>query len=190
MQRSRTGGHRIGLALAIVVLLSMVGASPAAAGGEHTGTYGVHALSDTEAYPGVTCNYPDPFDNTVRDLRIRAPIVYGVDRTSGTDAQTVGWKYQIFRTSEPNHDTYALAYTSPPMKATATDRYNAQWPGVRYTIANPAEAHKYLVRIKMIWYWPTASQPQGTALHAPIYYRYLINGTPSGSLGECGWTTG
>lgn len=190
MQTSQRRWRRAGPALGIVLLALALGATPVAAGDDHHGTYGVHALIDTEAYPAVTCDYPDAIINNIRAIRIRKPIVYGVDRTSGVDRQIVGWRYQIFASTPPDED-FLLVYTSPAAKATATDGYNAQWSNRRYTIPDPTAFHKYRVAIKMIWYWPSATQVEGSALHMPVQYRIrFADGSTSPGADHCDYSWG
>lgn len=179
--RALYGIRRSGIAILLALTAAAtVGAGPALAGapigdptfGPHTGTYGLHALVDTFEYPAARCVYGS--DNLLKSIRIRKPIIYGVDRTSGTDTQTVGWRYRIEYQDVATAGGYANWpdwYVSPIVKTTASDAHNAQFQLRTFTFGGGVSSHTYYrVSMEMLWYYPNSTTLNGKAVHLPNYY--------------------
>jgi hypothetical protein len=189
--RSRNWRFIVPTMLAAVVTMTL-GVAPLAAAPPtaHSGNYGVHTLVDTSSYPGVTCVYPDA--NHLGSFKIRAPIVYAYDRTPSVDTEQVAWKFFIDYSDDPDpsqvwHSLDSSAYAP----GTATDRENAHWPNRAYHLAS-LDHTWYRAYIKMVWYFPTAGQLDGSAVHTPVWYRVKPVGFPSFNQTEslCGATLG
>lgn len=154
----------------------------------HSGNYGVHTLIDNGEYPGTTCVYYNTQSNDfLRSMVVRPPIVYAVDRTSGVDTQTVGWKYTIQYTSD-NTTWHPLA-TSTLVKATATDHTNARFGSRTYDFA-PFPPYAYRVVVHILWFYPTSSVKNGSAAHLVGYYQGAGPGVSFVNPGLCGDTLG
>lgn len=154
----------------------------------HSGNYGLHSLIDNGEYPGVTCVYNNTKDNDfLRSMVVRAPIVYAVDRTSGVDTQTVGWKYTIQYTSD--NTTWHPLVTSTLVKATATDHANARFGSRTYDFG-PFPSYSYRVVVHILWFYPTSSVKNGTAAHLVTYYRGGGPGVSFVTTDFCGDTLG
>jgi hypothetical protein len=156
--------------LAALVAL-IVAASPAAAEtpGPHSGNVGVHALIDTNQFPGVTCVFHTTPDDLLHRIKVRAPIVYAYDRTTGTDTEWVGWRFRIQTSTNGTDWTDAPGGVSSFVKVQATDQYNAQWSTRVYVVPQPP-AGSYRAVVNIRWYYPTASHVDGRSVRYPTYY--------------------
>jgi hypothetical protein len=167
-----------GVGLVAVAAVTIVGAGPALAGmgdptfGPHTGNYGLHTLIDTPEYPAARCEYGP--DDKLKRIKIRRPIVYGADRSGGTDTQTVGWRYRIEYVDQMTAGGYSNwpdLYVSDIKKASASDLHNAHFKPRTYTFGSGVSNHSfYRVSIEAIWYYPSSTNKDAKAVHLPNYY--------------------
>jgi hypothetical protein len=179
------GGRAVWFA-ALVALV--VAASPAAAN-SHAGNVAVHALIDTEQFPGVTCVFRVTPDDYLQRIRVRAPIVYAFDRTAGTDTQWVGWRYRIQSSSNGTDWADVQGGTSAFVKAKATDGYNAQWTSRVWDVPQPPVG-LFRVIVAIRWYSPTSGHVDGHALLSPVYYLYAGKDVTRYVDTRCGDTLG
>lgn len=165
--RHRLGSAPLAMAVAMLLASAPVGAA--------TGHHGVHVLVDTIEYPAVACIYSATHE--LVEMRIRAPIVFGYDRTAGTDSQTVGWRFRVqsgdaVATAGP---TGTLVWTnwatSSFLQAPATDKQNAAFTARTYTFGPEVLDHLFWrIRVDLRWYHP-AGVVDGTANLSPDLYR-------------------
>jgi hypothetical protein len=160
--------------LALVVLPGSVTAASIPYAGPHSGNYGAHWLRDSPEYRGVKCFYKNT--SVLYRLRIRAPVVQAFDRTGGTDAQVVGWKFRVEYSDNTPTDWYQL-YLSPITKASAKETQAANFTA-RFFDFGTVNHDYYRGRIKMFWFYPNATTIDGRADHWVQYYEGLYqNGT-------------
>lgn len=164
--------------LAVTVPLSTASADVA------TGNFGVHMLVDTDEFPAVRCVYPDT-QSPPDTFKVRPPIMFAVDRTSGIDAQTMGWRFKVSGrnlSTEPFTDVFA----SPVTKATGTDRANATFTQGVYHRPSGVVWEEWRVVYDLRWYYPTASQQDGrVTLKANWYLQKVPDQPGSPPEGSC-----
>jgi hypothetical protein len=160
-------------------------ATPASA----SGTTGRWSLIDTVLYPGATCFFHTTPDDELHRIRVRAPVIYAVDRTSAVDRQTVGWRWTI-QVSDNGGVTYHGLRQGPIVTATATDRYNAQWPSLSSTFVRVGNLHAaYRAVVTMIWYTPGGAIG-GTQRATVAHYVDHFNGADQAPGDHCHATLG
>lgn len=177
-----------------VLLLAVLLLSPLPALASSSGSVGVHALIDTDKYPGVTCTFHnfDPRDDLKR-ITVRPPIVYAVDRSSAMDSQWVSWRFRVQVTDVPNPapgDWYDL-YTAPKVKVMATDAYNAQWTSRSFAVVDGTAHADWRAVVDMYWFFPNKATQSGKATQFPAFYQVRAGSDrhPTGRQG-CGETLG
>jgi hypothetical protein len=163
-----------------VAAIAILGAGPALAVtsdptfGPHTGTFGLHTLIDSFEYPAVRCEYGTG-DGMLKRMKIRRPIVFGVNRSGGTDTQTVGWRYRVEYsnafTAGTGYSNWPDLYVSTIKKSTASDLHNAHFAPRTYTFGGGVSDHNfYRVSVELLWYYPSSTNKDGKAVHLPNYY--------------------
>lgn len=156
--------HAVGWrALAVLLALGVAGGltTPASAdtGRAHSGRTGAHQLIDTDTSPGATCNY-DAVSGSLGWIEARAPRVYAVDATAGTDVQQVGARGRLQRRATPA-DAWVTVASGPSEHATATDAASPFTLPVRFAPRRPGD---YRVQWVLTWYGPKGNQT-GSAIH-------------------------
>ncbi len=183
-------------ALATVGIAVLAVAPPVFADTElgHSGTVGVHSLTDTAASPGAIAKYryrsADGF-GWLKRLFVQPPNVRAV---AGRNAQKVGWLFTVERKicGLKGCDRWRLRYTSPEMTAITDDASNAAFSQASVSVTVPcgpncADAGAiYRVVVKMIWHRPNGNV-QGTARHRVYYYRAQMNTGESGLMEKAAW---
>ena len=158
----------VGLILAATFVAMGWSTVAAAAIPGRTGNYGLHFLiDDGDSYSGARCGYTA--GDSLHSIRIRRPIVYAYDRTSGIDQQKVGWAYRIDGTNDANLISATWTHLSPLSSVkttTATDRVAAAFLPRTYTFSSAPTFAAYRVVLSMFWYRP-AAHVSGRAV-API----------------------
>ena len=174
----------------------MIGAQPVFADVElgHTGTVGVHSLTDTSDSPGVTAKYKynssDGF-GWLKRLRVEAPHVRAV---AGKSSQVVGYQFQVWRKvcGLGGCDTWRLRYTSPEMQAVTDDSHDAALPAASVSVTVPCghgcedAGAIYRVVVKMTWYRGNGSV-QGTAKHRVYWYAASMDTGETGVMEKSAW---
>ena len=118
---------------------------------------GRHVLIDTQEFPGANCRTQSVGD--LQSIRVRRPVMYARNRTSGTDHQIVGWRWELRDASMTRIDQ------GPFEKADATDKRPAAFSNRTVDMSGRPEG-TYFVSIRMRWYKPGSStRIQGTAHH-------------------------
>jgi hypothetical protein len=170
------------MALVVGVTLSLAVPSPATADTpvSHSGTFGPHALIDSPEYPGATCRYNS--DQNLDRVRVRPPVVLARDRTSGRDAQWVGWIVEL--QYRPDGSSFTTVQKSSVVKVTAWDDSPAPFRQRTVSVARPRGSGSWRVVSRMIWYRPgTTGTWQGTARHRITRYDYPL--VPPGAVSSC-----
>jgi hypothetical protein len=178
------------LSVRALVLALVIAAFPSAVVLASTGTVGRWSLIDTDRYPGATCVYHTTPDDEVHQIRIRAPVIYAIDATSGVDTQTVGWRW-IVQYSTDLGATWHLEQRGPIVKAAATDRYNAQWPKLVGTWDRGTTALHGVYRavVSMIWFTPGGGV-QGRTNAIVAHYIEFYDGKFHAAENACATTLG
>jgi hypothetical protein len=166
-----TIGRRHAVVLSLLVAgslaattLPVVAATPAPVDDPPVGR---HVLIDTREFPGANCRTVSVGD--LQSIRVRRPVMYARNRLSGTDHQTVGWRWELRDASMTR-----IAHSSFE-KATATDKRPAAFSNRTIDMSGRPEG-TYFVSIRMRWYRPGSSTTiQGTAHH--FVREYGLNGT-------------
>jgi hypothetical protein len=118
---------------------------------------GRHVLIDTQEFPGANCRTVSVGD--LGSIRVRRPVMYARNRTSGTDHQIVGWRWELHDASMTRIDQGTFE------KADATDKRPAAFSNRTVDMSGRPEG-TYFVSIRMRWYKPGSSTTiQGTARH-------------------------
>jgi hypothetical protein len=127
---------------------------------------GRHVLIDNGEFPGANCR-SQSFTDLV-SIRVRRPVMYARNRTSGTDHQTVGWRWQL------RDESFSAVAQGPIAKASATDKRPAAFSNQTVGMSGRPEG-VYFISIRMYWFKPGSStQVQGTARH--FVRNYARNG--------------
>jgi hypothetical protein len=168
--RSRTGFSSAAIALGL--LLGLTTASADTPLGHH-GTVGSHHLRDTAGSPGVECLYEhtnpnSPTSGTLESIWVKAPVVYAVNATAGTDTQDVGWQFIVLRSSNGTTWTEVLR-TSVHFKS-ATDSSPAAF-GKRGTNFLGKGTNAYRVVVKTYWLNSNTGAVQGDAKNRVDVYK-------------------
>jgi hypothetical protein len=154
------------LALAVLPTTSVATVSDPTYG-PHTGQYGLHWLLGSREYPTFTCNYDQ--SGLLRQIKIRRPIVFAVDRRAGsTDHQQVGWRYTI----EHEAGDGASVYTNWPdeaastiIKAFATDLDPAPFRPRKFTFQHTnTDGQHFLYRVSYTLFWYLNGHVDGKAV--------------------------
>lgn len=153
----------------------------------HTGTVGVHSLTDTSSNPGAIAYYK--YNNSdgfgwLKRLYVNPPNMRAV---AGMSNQTVGWLFTVERKicGIPGCGHWELRYTSSETTAVTDDAHSPSWgqASVRVTVPcghNCADAGAtYRVTVKMIWHRPNGSV-QGTVRDRIYYYSAQMSNGDSG----------
>jgi hypothetical protein len=155
------------LVVAIAVLLAAAPLDTSAAA--PSGHAGAHVLIDSPMWPGATCYYPLTHDDFVHRVRVRAPIVYAYDATSGVDTQWVGWWFHVQQSTDGLSWHELVGAKTHVVKAKASDGYNAQWAPQH--LALPADQYnRYRVVLSLRWYGPGGTRIVARATMSPTNY--------------------
>jgi hypothetical protein len=142
--------------------------------GHHSdGGYGVHSLVEESGddIGGARCVY----DSILRRIRVRFPVMYARDRTSGVDKQVVGYRI-VIQSSDVSADgpwTTLAGSASPISTVRTSDQHIAHLPSKSYTFAPGVAENRVFWRalVRMYWYKPGSSTVvEGRADHAPRYF--------------------
>jgi len=173
---------------AMLVVLALA-ASPALAdtGAGHTGKVGTHSLLDTADKPGATCTYKDknvhdvPF--SLVSVRVRPPIVFARNVSSGVDQQKTGWRFSIERRVFSSA-IWSPVFASGTQRASATDSSAASFTSMTGKPPLPTEAADYRVKVTTLWF--RNGTTEGSAADFVGFYRRVspdgsqVVGPPSG----------
>jgi hypothetical protein len=170
--------------LASIGVALLLGAQPVFADTElgHTGTVGVHSLTDTASSPGAKCKYRylSAYDyGRLKRIVVQPPNMRAV---AGKSAQKVGWQFTIQRREMGlgGSSPWEPRYTSPEMTAITSASHNATFSSASVGVTTPFGPDTedagaiYRVNVKMIWHRPDGSV-QGTARHRVNYYRSVLD---------------
>lgn len=143
----------------------------------HTGTVGVHSLTDTSSNPGAIGRYKyyasDGFGWLVR-FYVNPPKMRAV---AGNSSQTVGWRYMVERKvcGIGGCGAWTLRFTSVEMTAVTNDAHNASFSQATASVTVPC-GHNcydagaiYRITVKMIWHRANGSV-QGTVRNRIYWY--------------------
>ena len=170
----------------------LLGAQPVLADTElgHTGTVGIHSLSDTSGNPGAWCGYKllsGPGVEKLIKLVVKPPKMKAV---SGQTHQKVGWVIIVQRQAGPDGQSnpWIDKFTSTEQTAYTSYLQNAAFAGDRtitvtvpYGVYDTSHDAIYRVNVMMIWHNANGSV-QGTALHRVGHYGlYDVSNTSSSS---------
>ena len=177
---------RLGLIVAVAVLLTMLAGVPASA----ATTTGRWSLIDTPRYPGATCVFHTSPDDELHQIHVRAPVIFAVDATTGVDTEIVGWRLLV-QYSDDSMATWHVLEKGPIVKASATDRYNAQWSSLTgvWKRGTGALHGAYRAMVSMIWYDPKG-KIQGLVQAVVANYVDFYNGANQEPNTFCGDTLG
>ena len=180
---------RTALVVATIAIAALATTQPALAAGDlsHTGTVGVHSVTDTSSDPGAIGKYKyyasDGFGWLTR-FWVNPPSMKAV---AGKSSQKVGWLYTVERKDcgfggcNPWHVTYA----SPEMTAITDDAHNASFTQATVSVHVPcghncADAgSSYRITITMIWHRPSGIT-QGSARYRIYWYGAQMTNGDSG----------
>lgn len=146
------------------------------------GTTGVYTLIDTVHFPGVRCGYEYESSAVVlHSFRVRRPIVFAMDTTSGEDRQMVGWRFRI-QESVDGGKTWILSYKGSPHLATATDSQPAAFKPDRVRLNQAADSR---VIVAVSWYDPVTGALSAKAEPRVHWYALAAGGTPIITRAPC-----
>jgi hypothetical protein len=158
---------------------TLVVAAPAAADSP-TGGYGqvgVHALVDTDEYPGARCVYDN--SSALGAVVVRAPVVYARNRSAGRDRQRVAWQILLQRRMGSS-DGFEVVARSAIQSAPAWDDRSAAFQRMRLGYDGSA-SEEYRVIVRMVWYVPGSDTIAGVHRHAVDLYRLPADPAHPGS---------
>ncbi|MEP7378039.1 MAG: hypothetical protein ABI725_00595 [Chloroflexota bacterium] len=170
--------------LRTLVVVAIVGAAALAATQPalayetgHTGTVGVHSVTDTSSHPGAIGRYKyyssDGF-GWLNRFFINPPHMRAV---AGKTSQTVGWRYKVERRDcgIKSCGPWMLRFTSVEMTAVTDDAHNASFSQASVSVNVPCghdcygSGSKYRITVKMIWHRPNGNV-QGTVNNRIYWY--------------------
>jgi hypothetical protein len=153
-------------------LCALVVAQPALAYTEtgHTGTTGVHSVTDTKAHPGVVCVY----DYSTGDGAYRLNHIYvnapNMKAVAGMSSEKVAWTFTIQRRDNGfgGAGPWQNRYTSPKFSAMTNSTTNAAFSQMGVKVIVPYEygadaAAEYRALVKMYWYGSNGTSVIGSA---------------------------
>ena len=152
---SRHGNlRRIIAALAGTLVLLIVPSSAAADTPiSSSGVVGEHHLKDTMAKPGAVCRYRDGAgggDQDLHLLRVKPPVIFAANTTSGRDRQLVGWRILVQR-RDAGSSQFVTVHKGGIHTAWAWDDTAATLFAREYSVAS-RYGSDFRVRIKQFWY--------------------------------------
>jgi len=153
----------------------------------HTGTVGVHSLTDTSSNPGAIGRYRWYSSDGVGYLNrfyVNPPKMRAV---AGRTNQTVGWLYKVERKmcGFMGCGAWTLRFTSVEMTAVTDDAHNASFSQATASVTVPCGHNcydafaRYRITVKMIWHRPDGSV-QGTVRNRIYWYGAQLTTGPYG----------
>jgi hypothetical protein len=143
----------------------------------HTGTVGVHSLTDTSSNPAAIGRYryyaSDGY-GWLNRFYVNPPNMKAV---AGKTSQHVGWKYMVERKmcGIEGCGSWMLRFTSRQFTAVTDDSHNAAFTQATASVTVPCGHNcydvgaKYRITVKMIWHRADGSV-QGTVLNRIYWY--------------------
>jgi hypothetical protein len=194
------GSARRLLALpALLACLLVAGVGPAAAydppPDKETGQHGHYNFVDyqTTSHEGrVDCTYRTLSSGNRRltSFRIRPPQAWWYDTNSNTTQEhgTVGWRYRVQQTTDPDDDPWTTVYSSTVQKKTAYEDHPTYSSGDKAPFTTRTKSFSssdtVYVRIKVTIYWYASNgSVKGYVDHWYNLYDASYGGTPA--FGYC-----
>jgi len=165
----RRHAHRI-VALLFAVATAIAFSAPAAADHpvSHSGTVGVHYLSDSKEYPRARCRYDG--SQNLASIRVRDPFVFAF--RNDPDFTSVSWRFIVQK--QVGSGPWTNVQKSALQFGDARTSRPADFSPMRVTIIADTSA-TYRVLVKMFWYVGGKALSQvGTAVHRVDWYRYPL----------------
>ena len=189
-------GLRTLVVVATVAVAALAATQPALAYElSHTGTVGVHSLTDTSSNPGAIGRYryyaSDGYGFLNR-FNVNPPNMRAV---AGKSSQTVGWRYTVERKECGIEGCYRWIdrFTSVEFTAVTSDAHNASFSQATVSVNVPCghgcydAGAKYRITVKMIWHRPNGSV-QGTVLNRIYWYGAQMTNGASGVQEKVAWS--
>lgn len=186
---------RVPLAVAAFAILCLAASQPVLADTAlgHTGTVGVHSLTDTSGKPGARCSYN--FNSMLglgklKSITVRPPNMSAV---AGRTSQIIGWQFTIQRrfvgsSTGPWKNIYRSIRQTTSIGGSGDSGGFSSLTAPISLPSNEGETgeHYYRVIVKMFWYHKDESV-QGTARNRVDFYRGVMNtGHRWTDNGSCG----
>jgi hypothetical protein len=166
-------GRSLFIGVPVLLLIALAGPAVTIAdtARSHDGRYGVHALADSEEYPGARCAYDE---TVIEAVRVRDPLVFARDSNPDrVDSRWVSWRYRVQAETVKGWATVA---TSALQKRIATDAQIADFSPMR-TAFDGSASTQYRVLVIIRWYGADGTTVVGRAVHRVDWYAWL--GVPS-----------
>ena len=160
----------------------------------HTGTVGLHSLTDTSANPAAIGKYKynrsDRFGWLVR-FWVNPPNMHAV---TGKSNQTVGWKYSVQRQicGLGGCNSWRTTYTSTEQTAVTDDTHNAPFTQMSVGVTVPCGHNcsdagaTYRITETLIWHKANGTI-QGTDRERIYYYAAHMTNGQSGVITKVAW---
>lgn len=200
MRRSFRPPRRLLALPALAMAMALAGSVPAAAytppGDKSTGQIGHYDFKD---YPygshdgNVHCDYRTYSNGQkrIREFTLHPPRIWWMDTTTSTTHEhgTVGWRYRIQVTTDPDEVPFSTVYSSRIQKRTAYEDHPGYSDGDRAPFTTRrldwSNGHTVYYRVKYTVYW---YRPNGTVKGQLDHWYNLYHtdaGLPSPAIGYC-----
>lgn len=199
MIRGNGIGRRTLLMPAVLVCLILAGAAPATAytppGDKETGQHAHYDFVDyaTTSHDGrIDCTYRSLSSGSLRlkSFRVRPPRAWWYDTNSDTTHEhgTVGWRFRIQQTTDPDDDPWTTIYSSSIQKRTAHEDHPGYSDGDKASFTTRSKSWSssktVYFRIKVTVYWYRSSgSVKGSVDHWYNLYDPSYGGGPA--FGYC-----
>ena len=130
----------------------------------HSGLTGTHRLRDAAGYPGARCGYYNEKTFFLAEIRVRPPVMFARNSTSGLDIRTVAWRAVL---QDRNGTSWTTIASKAFQKEQATDLHPADFLGQRFTDLSGDGPYRILVDMR--WYGADGSVI-GNARHRVDHY--------------------
>lgn len=187
------------LAPVLLFCLMLVGSAPAAAYSPPVDSYqGQHGHYDFRDYAygshsgNIDCNYRTLSNGQrrIKEFVLRKPRIWWPGSNSDTDQEhgTVGWRYRLQQTTDPDDDPWTTVFTSSIQKRTAYEDVPAYDDADRAPFSTRtltwSSGQKVYFRIKATVYWYKSNGDlKGKVDH--WYNTYDASYGPSPAYGYC-----
>jgi hypothetical protein len=187
---------RSALIAASVAVMALAGTQPVLGATDlgHTGTVGLHSLTDTSSNPAAIGKYKynssDGFGWLVR-FWVNPPNMHAV---TGKSNQTVGWRFIVERKicGLGGCGNWTTTYTSPEQTAETDDSHDAPFTQLSVGVTVPCGHNcsdagaTYRITEKLIWHKANGAI-QGTDRERIYYYAAHMTNGQSGVMTKVAW---
>jgi hypothetical protein len=193
MSRSHGAARRLLVAPVLLLSLMVVGTAPTAAYtppfDNETGQHGHYDFVDYQAgsHDGrVDCAYRKLSNGNrrLKSLTIRPPRAWWPDTSSNSNKQhgTIGWRFRLQQTTDPDDDPWTTVYSSTVQKRTGYEDHpgydNADKAPFATRSKSWSSSKTVYVRVKVTLYWYRSN---GTVLGQVDHWYNLYDASYGGS---------